>query len=61
MIKEPLAMKEIHDIRLQIQEETKGMTAEEVMAYYSNAVCSVEEMYGIKFRRAGEAAARKVM
>jgi len=49
---EPRAMKEIHDIRLRIQEETTGMTPEEVAAFYADAVRNAEKMYGITFRRA---------
>jgi len=49
---EPRALKEIHDIRAQIQEEIKDMTPEEVAAFYENAVQDVEKMYGITFRRA---------
>ncbi|MDR1322460.1 MAG: hypothetical protein LBK56_13745 [Gracilibacteraceae bacterium] len=50
---EPKAMKEIHDIRLQIQEETKNMTVDEIAAYYADAVRNAEKVYGVKFRRAG--------
>jgi len=49
---EPRATQEIHAIRSQIQEETKGLTPEEVTAFYANAVREAEKMYGITFRRA---------
>ena len=55
---EPRAMKEIHDIRAQIQEETKDMTPEEISAFYANAARDVEKMYGITFRRAEDRPAR---
>jgi len=38
MASEPKAMKEIHDIRLQIYEETKNMTAEQRIANTQKAV-----------------------
>ncbi len=33
---EPAAMREVHAIRLMIQDETKGMTASERTAYYNS-------------------------
>lgn len=51
MTNESKAMKEIHDIRLQIHEETKDMTVEQRIKHTKNAVCEVEKKYGIKFRR----------
>jgi hypothetical protein len=54
-------MREIHDIRLEIQEETKNMTPEQEMEYYSAATRRVEEQRGIKFRRPESVPARKVM
>ncbi len=60
---EPRAMKEIHDIRLKIYEETKDMTDEQRAERTRNAVREVEEQYGITFRRPGDPAERdrKVM
>ncbi|MCL2463323.1 MAG: hypothetical protein FWF44_11705 [Defluviitaleaceae bacterium] len=58
---EPRAVKEIHDIRLQIYEETKDMTEEQRMEHTRNAVREAEEMYGIKFRRAEDTTVRKVI
>jgi hypothetical protein len=55
---EPRAMREIHDIRLQIYEETKGLTDEQCAERTGNAVKEMEELYGIKFKRP---AARKAM
>jgi hypothetical protein len=55
------AEREIHDIRLKIQEETKDMTVEEVVAYYADAVRNVEEVYGIKFRRADDVLTHKAV
>ena len=34
---EPQALREVHAIRLMIQDETKGMTASERTAYYNNS------------------------
>jgi len=53
MTNEPIAMKEIHDIREKIHEKTKNMTEREVSDFYANAVRETEEIYGIKFRRPG--------
>lgn len=61
MTNEPRAMKEIHDIRLKIYEETKDMTEEQCIERTRAAVREVEEKHGIKFRRPGDVPARKVM
>ncbi len=63
MTNEPRAMKEIHDIRLKIYEETKDMTMEQRMAHTQKAVREMEEKHGITFRRPGDPTerARKVM
>ena len=34
LVNEPSALREVHAARLMIQDETKGMTAEERTAYY---------------------------
>jgi hypothetical protein len=34
LVNEPLALREVHAARLMIQDETKGMTAEEKTTYY---------------------------
>jgi len=51
MNNEPRAMKEIHDIRLEIYEETKNMSSEELIAYTRKAVEDIEKERGIKFLR----------
>lgn len=63
MTNEPKAMSEIHTIREQIYEDTKGMTLKQRMAYTQNAVREMEEKHGVKFRRLNDAPARtrKVM
>jgi hypothetical protein len=37
LVNEPAALREVHAARLLIQDETKGMTAEERTAYYHAA------------------------
>ena len=37
LVDEPSALREVHAARLMIQDETKGMTAEERTAYYHEA------------------------
>jgi hypothetical protein len=44
-------MKEIHDIRLQIYEETKSMTADERVSHTSNAAMELAKNHGITLRR----------
>ncbi|GHS86013.1 hypothetical protein AGMMS49957_03320 [Synergistales bacterium] len=48
---EPRAMKEIHDIRLKIYEESKNLTEGQRVECTHKAVSEIEEKYGIKFRR----------
>jgi hypothetical protein len=45
MTNEPKAMKEIHDIRLQIYEETKGMTLEQRREHTRKSVEKFESKY----------------
>jgi hypothetical protein len=51
IINEPSALREVHAIRLMIQDETRGMTAEERTAYYNEgaarAMASVKVNDGI--------------
>jgi len=61
MTSEPRAMKEIHDIRLKIQEKTEGMTPEQEMEYYAAAVRRFEKRRGIKFRRPKPRSTRKAI
>jgi hypothetical protein len=53
-------MKEIHDIRLRIYEETKDMTQEQRMERTRKSVEEFEAKHG-KLRRPEPAPARKVM
>ncbi|MDR1573943.1 MAG: hypothetical protein LBS24_06495 [Clostridiales Family XIII bacterium] len=50
MSNEPRAMKEIHDIRLKIHEETKDMTMEQRMEHTRKSVEEFEAKHG-KLRR----------
>jgi hypothetical protein len=61
IVNEPMAMREVHAIRLMIQDEQKDMSVEERMKRTSDSVKAVEEELGFKFRRPEPAHARKVM
>ena len=54
IINEPIPLREIHAIRLLIQEETKDLTQEQRLERTRNAVLEAENRLGIKFRRLGE-------
>jgi len=49
---EPQALREVHAARLMIQDETKGMTAEERTAYYHEA--AMRFLAPDNFRASGE-------
>ncbi|MCL2643245.1 MAG: hypothetical protein FWD52_07020 [Candidatus Bathyarchaeota archaeon] len=51
MTNEPRALKEIHDVRLRIYEETKGLTPKQRAELTSRAVREFEKESGITFRR----------
>lgn len=51
IIDEPMALREVHAIRLMIHDQTKNMTSEELTKHYSDSAHAVEEELGIKFRR----------
>jgi hypothetical protein len=61
IVNEPMAMREVHAIRLMIQDEQKGMSVEERMKRTSDSVKAVEDEFGIKFRRPEPAPTRKVV
>jgi hypothetical protein len=58
---EPMALREVHAIRLMIQDEQKEMSIEERMKRTSDSVKAVEEELGIKFRRPEVASVRKAL
>ncbi len=47
MTTEPMAMQEIHEIRLRIYEETKNMTVSEKTAYFRRNSEKAEKKYGL--------------
>ncbi len=51
MTNEPKALKEVHDIRLRIYEETKYLTPEQRAELTCRTVCEFEKERGITFRR----------
>ena len=60
MTSEPRAMKEIHDIRLKIHEETKDMTMEQRIERTRKSVEEFESKYG-KLRRPSDTQIRNAM
>jgi len=48
---EPRAMKEIHDIRLQIYEDTKHMTPEEQTEFTRKEAQALIDKFGLKVKR----------
>ena len=50
-INEPKAMQEIHEIREKIWEEIKGMSQQEIMAYYKSKAAEHEKRSGIKLKK----------
>ena len=51
IINEPMALREVHAIRLLIQDETKTLTQEQRLERTRNAVAEAEKRLDIKFRR----------
>jgi hypothetical protein len=47
---EPKALKEIHDIRVQLYEETKNMTLEERMHYARSDAQKLIKQYNLKIK-----------
>jgi len=61
IVNEPMALREIHAIRLLIQDETKDLTREQRLERTRKAVSDAENRLGIKFRRLGDPPASKVI
>ena len=51
IVNEPMALREVHAIRLLIQDETKDMTPEQCRERTQKAVTEAETRLGFKFRR----------
>ena len=49
MTNEPEALREIHEIRIQIYEETKGMTFQERSDRSNAAAAKLAQQYGLSF------------
>jgi hypothetical protein len=60
MTNEPRAMKEIHDIRLKIHEETQDMTLDQRMEHKQRSVDAFEAKHG-KLRRPEPAPVHKAL
>ena len=48
IINEPMPLREIHAIRLRIQDETKNMTTDERKAYYTDGLDEICTEYNIR-------------
>jgi hypothetical protein len=59
MSSEPRTMKEIHDIRLKIHKEIKGLSPEQRSERTRRAVKEMEEKCDVKFRRPEPSLVRK--
>ena len=55
IVSEPTALREVHAIRLLIQDEKKDLTPEQREARTRNAVLEAEKRLGVKFRHPGDA------
>lgn len=51
MMNEPKAMREIHEIRIKLYEDTKNMTPGEHTAYYRRKAEEVARKHGLKPKR----------
>ena len=58
MTNEPGAMREIHEIREKLYEETKGVTPEEHTAWIHERSRALLEQYGIQLKKAAPPMAR---
>lgn len=47
-------MKEIHDIQVNIYNETKKMSQKELVKYFNDAAIELEQKYGLKLNKAKE-------
>ena len=59
MLNEPRALKEVHDIRLRIYEETKDLTPQQRAELTSRTVREFEKESGVTFRRLETASSRR--
>ncbi len=51
MANEPKAMREIHEIRAKLYEETKNMTPEEHTVFYRDKAEEAAKRHGLKLKR----------
>ena len=51
IVNEPMALREVHAIRLLLNDKTKNMTPEQRSEHTRNSVLYAEKQLGIKFRR----------
>ena len=58
---EPRAVREIHEIRAQIYEETKHMTPDERAAHASREAQDFLDQYGLKVKRPDPPLQRKIV
>ena len=54
IIDEPMAMREVHAIRLMMQDETKDMTSEQLARYYSDSAEQAAAKHGFQLIRPAE-------
>lgn len=49
--REPEPMRQIHQIQEKIYEETKNMSASEIIEYYRKGAEEAKKKYGLKFKK----------
>ena len=54
IVDEPLPLRQVHAIRLKIQDETKDMTPEERVKHTAEQAQKLADLYGLKIKRPEE-------